>query len=472
MEALGPGTVVAGRYRLEAEIARGGMGVVWAARHTQLGQRLALKLMRSDRRDEARTRRLLREARAVAVLESEHVCRVHDADVLPDGTAFIAMELLEGSALDELLNERGALPVEEAVDLVLQACAGLAVAHASGIVHRDIKPSNLFLTTRPEGTALLKVLDFGVAKLAPEPVPGTEPSLTDTGCTLGTPGYMSPEQLRSSKDVDARADVWSLGLVLHKILTGASAFPARSPGEYYAAILTEAPRSLAAARPEIPHALDEVVARCLEKDPGDRPEDVAELARALAPFAPGSALLVTRIEKLIAPAGAAARPQLARRTAAAASTVTARGGGDGDTVVDATRETDAAPSAGPKGRTRLIARVAGTLAAVVLLGLALDREAPPPRLAPALAVPELVAPAESSLAPSTAPPVEPAALPSAAIGPPRRGRAGGADASARPTPSESPAAPTRTPRHGEASAATPSAPEPAPPAKGLWESKL
>ena len=285
-----PGRVVAGRYRIERFIGAGGMGAVFAAHHVDLDKSVALKLVRSDRGvDEEAVSRLLREAKAAAALDSEHVVAVLDAGRLAEtGDAFVVYEYLEGEDLARALTARGPLDISFAADLILGACEALAVAHARGIVHRDIKPANLFLTERADGSPLLKVLDFGIAKVG-----WSDGAMTSRRAILGSPRYMAPEQLKSSATVDSRADVWSLGVTLFELVSGEAPFRGDSVLELCASIATEPPRELAplleARRSDLDgdvlRGLSAVVASCLEKQPKDRCPDVATLALGLEPFA-------------------------------------------------------------------------------------------------------------------------------------------------------------------------------------------
>ena len=277
-----PGTVIAGKYVIERTLGEGGMGVVVQARHQQLDQKVALKFMHasSELPPDAVTR-FTREARAVAKLRGENVARVLDVDTLPDGTPYIVMEYLEGRDLSDHLDETVVSPAE-AVDYVLQACVGLAEAHAQGIVHRDLKPANLFLTSAPDGAPLVKILDFGISKLRSEEDPAT--STTRTGTVMGSPLYMPPEQARSAKDVDARADIWSLGAVLYKLLTRKPPFVADNVADLFADILYK-PHVPASTHANVPTGLDAVLDRCLAKQPADRFANLAELAVALGPYA-------------------------------------------------------------------------------------------------------------------------------------------------------------------------------------------
>src|SRR5215831_21397407 len=207
------GEVLANKYRVLEGLGAGGMGVVLLVEHMELGQRMAIKMMRPDAvGDVGAVTRFLREARAAAGLESEHVVRIFDVGTLESGVPYMVMELLRGEDLSRVLHANGPLPISEAVDYVLQACHAIAEAHGLGIVHRDLKPSNLFLTRRSDGSPLIKVLDFGVSKIA---AAEGRNDLTCSNAVLGSPVYMSPEQAKNARSVDARADVWSLGVILH-----------------------------------------------------------------------------------------------------------------------------------------------------------------------------------------------------------------------------------------------------------------
>ena len=275
---LKAGAVVADKYRVERVLGRGGMGMVLAATHLSLGTRVALKFLHSDMAKHPKLlERFFREARASAKLKSEHICRVSDVAEI-DGTPFIVMELLEGTDLRKVLAREGRLPVERACDYVVQACMGIAEAHGAGIIHRDLKPGNLFLTVRADGSPLVKVLDFGVATA---PRDDKNFSLTQTTTVLGSPGYMSPEQMRSGKGVDERSDIWALGAILFELLSGRQPFVADSITELALKIGMDPTPRLPGDAPE----LEAIVHRCLEKDTDKRYRNVAELAEALAPYA-------------------------------------------------------------------------------------------------------------------------------------------------------------------------------------------
>ncbi|MFZ5896537.1 MAG: serine/threonine protein kinase [Myxococcota bacterium] len=293
-----PDDVIAGRYRIVRVLGAGGMGVVVAARHQDLDTLVAIKMLRPEvlsNRDVVA--RFAAEAKAAVRIKSEHVARVTDVGALPDGAPYMVMEYLEGSDLAALVEQSGPLPIEDAVDYVLQACEALTEAHCLGIVHRDLKPGNLFLTRRADGSEIVKVLDFGISKSADGA--GASASLTGTGAILGSPTYMSPEQLSSSKTVDRRTDIWALGVILHQIISGQLPFRADTLPELFMAIVQNQPPPLRSLRPDVPPGLAAVVLRCLEKDRTRRFENVGELAVALAPFAPPrSRICVERILRM------------------------------------------------------------------------------------------------------------------------------------------------------------------------------
>jgi serine/threonine-protein kinase len=278
------GDLLAGKYRVERVLGVGGMGIVVAARHEQLDQPVAIKFVRDDALgNEEAVARFLREARAAVKLRSEHAAKVLDVGTLESGAPYMVMEYLEGSDLGAVLIERGPLSVASVAEYVVQACEAVAEAHAAGIVHRDLKPQNLFLAATVGGGARVKVLDFGVSKTLASTGGG---GLTQTRSMLGSPLYMSPEQMRSSRDVDARSDVWAFGVVLFELLTKRWPYEAETMPELVLKVVTEPPQSLAELRPDVPPAMVEIVERCLRKEPGERYANAAELALALEPFAP------------------------------------------------------------------------------------------------------------------------------------------------------------------------------------------
>jgi serine/threonine-protein kinase len=279
-----PGDLVGGKFVLESLLGQGGMGAVFKARHRTLGHEVAIKVMFADANNPEAAARFENEGRAAARIKSDHVMKVHDVD-RELGYLYMVLELLEGEDLGQMLDKRRALPYAEAVAYVLEALEGVAQAHAMGIVHRDLKPSNLYLANAENGAKTIKVLDFGISKASNQSALNQSPSaLTSTKAMLGSPLYMSPEQLRSSKSVDARADIWAFGIILFELITGTLPFGGESLGELFAAILeTEAP--LLSARASVPPGLDAIVSKCLQRRPENRFQSARELAAALAPFA-------------------------------------------------------------------------------------------------------------------------------------------------------------------------------------------
>ncbi len=296
------GEILAGKYRVERVLGVGGMGVVVAATHLELDERVAIKFLLPIPAPSADlVARFVREARAAIKIRSEHVVRIFDVGRLDTGAPFIVMEYLQGSDLSVLVESDGPLPVVEAVDYLLQACEALASAHGMGIVHRDLKPANLFLTTHADGSPCVKVLDFGISKFiggdGRDEKPGN--GVTTTATIMGTPCFMSPEQLRSTRDVDTRADIWALGTILYALLTGSPPYYAETTADVAAKIIRDAPPSVRNFRGDVPLALEQVIARCLEKDREMRFSNVAALADALAEFGSEQASsTATRIKRL------------------------------------------------------------------------------------------------------------------------------------------------------------------------------
>jgi serine/threonine-protein kinase len=316
-----PGEILDKKYRVLEGLGAGGMGVVLLVEHMELGQRMAVKMMRPGAvHDAGAVTRFLREARAAAGLESEHVVRIFDVGTLESGVPYMVMELLRGEDLSRVLLANGQLPISDAVDYVLQACHAIAEAHGLGIVHRDLKPSNIFLTRRSDGSPLIKVLDFGISKALTDASPDEAPtSLTSTSTVMGSPLYMSPEQIRNSRQVDARTDIWSLGVILHELLTGVPAFQADTVPGICAAIAADEPILLSSLRDDVPHEIETVVVRCLEKNITQRFQSVSELMNALRGFAPANsrvppmvALASTLPEAGSSPGGSPASPVRSR----------------------------------------------------------------------------------------------------------------------------------------------------------------
>ncbi|HKQ68062.1 MAG TPA: serine/threonine-protein kinase [Polyangiaceae bacterium] len=306
-----PGEIVAGiregdllldKYRAERVIGSGGMGVVISAMHVELEHRVAIKmLLPAVLENPEAVARFARESRAAVKIRSEHVARVSDVGRLPNGCPYMVMEYLEGTDLTWLVERTGQIAVREAVDFVLQASEAIAEAHSLGIVHRDLKPSNLFVIERADGSKSIKVLDFGISKVTPGLSASGAPALdmTQTSVVLGSPVYMSPEQLASTRDADARSDIWALGAIIYELLAARPPFMADTLPQLCMAITQGSPPPMATFRRDVPAQLEAVILRCLAKNAADRFGDVSDLARALIPFATdrgaGSAEVISRI---------------------------------------------------------------------------------------------------------------------------------------------------------------------------------
>jgi serine/threonine protein kinase len=277
---LEAGDLIDDRYQLVEKLGEGGMGVVYRARHVKLGHEVALKALRDDAlADDEFRARFLREAQIASRLTSPNVARVFDVGTLASGAPYIVMELLRGNDLDDELARRQALPISEAVDLVRQACEAMAEAHAAGVVHRDLKPANLFLTRQGSRT-VVKVLDFGISRLdAPEEV-----RLTQTQAAFGTPLYMSPEAILSTKHADERADVWALGVILYELLAGRTPFVGDTATAIAVKVNVEEPPPLRSFRPDVPVELEAAILRALSKKLDRRWQTARALADALVPF--------------------------------------------------------------------------------------------------------------------------------------------------------------------------------------------
>ncbi len=273
------GQVLSGKFRVERLLGVGGMGVVLEATHLQLQERVALKfLLPHAVKDEAAVARFEREARAAVKLKNEHVVRVMDVGVMDSGAPYMVMELLQGKDLANVIKELGRLPIPVAMEYFSQICDAVGEAHGVGIVHRDLKPENVFVTKKSDGRPVLKVLDFGISKMD-----GEQLSLTKTTQVMGSPYYMSPEQLRASKDVDQRSDIWSLGAILYEMLTGKVPFEADTLMGLCTQVLESTPPSIALIRPELPHEIVRVVEGCLEKDRDQRYRTVAQVMQSFEP---------------------------------------------------------------------------------------------------------------------------------------------------------------------------------------------
>jgi eukaryotic-like serine/threonine-protein kinase len=278
------GEVVAGKYRLDRVLGAGGMGMVFAATHMELDRLVAVKFVHAVYCQNPEViARFVREARAVVKIESEHVAKVIDVGHTPSGAPYMVMEHLDGEDLSDLL-KMGPINVSDAVDYVVQACAAMLEAHEMGIVHRDLKPANLFLTHRRDRSPLIKVLDFGISKL--NDADSSQAALTNPSMLMGSPAYMSPEQLINPREVDPRTDLWSLGVILFELLAGRPAFQAQSLPLLMTAIMQQEPDDILSLRPDVPPGLAAVIRRSLAKRVEERFQSVPEMVNALLPFAP------------------------------------------------------------------------------------------------------------------------------------------------------------------------------------------
>lgn len=294
------GDVVGGRFRIDRLLGSGSMGFVVAAWHLELDQPVALKLLNADVFEQGEAAaRFRREVRAAARIKSEHVCRVIDVGALDGGAPYMVMELLDGNNLEEELQRRGTMPVAEAVGYMLEAVEALAEAHASGIVHRDLKPANLFIARRADRSRLLKVLDFGISKSMIDSHGPGDMSLTKTGVIIGSPLYMSPEQMRSTKDADTLSDVWALGAILFQLVTGRPPYEGETIPELCAKLFTEDAPPPSTVRNGLPASLDVVLHRALAREPTRRFQTVAEFGAALLEFAPGGRVHVERARRVL-----------------------------------------------------------------------------------------------------------------------------------------------------------------------------
>jgi serine/threonine-protein kinase len=318
------GEVVAGKYRIDRVLAVGGMGVVLEAHHLQLEERVAIKTLQpAALENHEAVERFAAEARAAARIKSEHVARVIDVGQLDVGGPYMVMEHLAGEDLSARLERGGPFAPSEAVDLILEAAEAIAEAHANGIVHRDLKPANLFLSSQPNGSTSLKVLDFGISKFDrrfKREHPETVEELTAIDAILGSPLYMAPEQMRAAREADARSDVWALGAILYEMLMGRSPFEAETEHEICRKIFNDEPAPIAVAHPAVALDLERAVRRALEKELAQRFQTVGDFANALLPHGSSAARLsVERIHGVLSRAGIASSSAAPAAQAAAAS---------------------------------------------------------------------------------------------------------------------------------------------------------
>jgi serine/threonine protein kinase len=475
--SLQEGDLIAERYRVVRSVGSGGMGVIVEALHEALGQRVAIKILRRDLT--ARTElveRFVREARAAARLTSDHVVRVFDVGT-HDGLPFMVMELLEGEDLSSELARRGRLPVHEVVEIGIQALHGIAEAHTLGVIHRDLKPSNLFRALRAGAAPRMKVLDFGISKLENDEMFAYDRSLTSTRSMLGSPAYMSPEQVRSSRGVDARTDVWSAGVILYELLTGQSAFDGETLGDLFAQIREDDLPSVRSKRPEVSPALDAVVMRCLQRDRTLRHANGGALREALLPFAAGDTAItgdpmtpLDAVRTVVEPprSGSGTRERLIAEAETLADEEAGTRERRAPEGASSTLAAWSPPGAVDARRRRAIGAAAGValVAAALWLGLRGPADATPaPGSPPSLNAPQGISssrdsapPSEARVPPSTDPRDPPAIVvtPTATATAPVVGPAGDASPTTGPTTgaTASPSAPAAAKKAGPAGPAS------------------
>ena len=400
------GRTAGGKYKLVRLLGSGGMGEVYEAQHSIIGRRFAIKFLHPLLAGNSEVvARFQREAQAAGSLENENIAAVVDAGTADDGAPYLVMEYLDGEDLAHLLVRGGPLPVPRAAYIVIQACRGLAAAHSRGIVHRDLKPENLFICKRNDGSDLVKVLDFGIAKLHTGRA-GT--GLTQTGTTMGTPFYMSMEQARGAKEVDQRTDIYALGVILYEILSGAKPHPGESYNEILYHVLTQEPAPLDSIRSGLPPGLSAVVQKAMAREAADRYASAADLMEELILFA-GRAVTPLRSQVGLAAVQGATMQSPVSLPAMAVSAPT-----------PPPEEPVARPA---RGRSRVVvwASSAAVVVLLVAMGLWLGLHREPRRQAVTAAPSALAAPAPALVAaptPAPLPTPAPAPAPAAADTPP------------------------------------------------------
>jgi serine/threonine-protein kinase len=395
------GHVIGGKYEVVRQLGEGGMGAVYEARHLGTGRRVAVKVIGAQALaiGAEAVQRFDREARASGAIDSEHVVQVLDSGI-DDATQnpYMVMELLSGEDLQQLLRRTGPLSPDAALRVIAQACIGLHKAHLAGIVHRDLKSANLFLGRRDQGGVIVKLLDFGIAKVRADQFAASgDHGLTRTGAMLGSPLYMSPEQAKGSKDIDHRSDIWSLGVVLYEALTGAAPNAnLQTIGELIIAICSEPPRPIQEVAPWVPANVAAIVHTALSADPAARYASAADMQAAIVALLPDGTALG---ESMLAPV----TPQMRRTTAPRLAMTTATSG----------QVVGAATAAPVRAKRRWIAPLAfaavaaaGAVGFVAMRGPDAAKDAPKdtrPALAPAPVAPTPVAPTPAPPPPAPTP---------------------------------------------------------------------
>ena len=479
---VGTGAVLDGKYLVGEIIGSGAFGIVYEGKNLELDEKVALKVMRPEvATDKGMVGRFAREAKSAASIKSEYAASVFDVGS-KDGVPYIVMEYLEGKSLGQVVEESGPFPARTAVEYALQVCEALAVAHSKGIIHRDIKPENLLLTERSGGMQLVKVLDFGISKAEfTGSIFGSELPIVKTMNLMGTPLYMSPEQVRCSDHVDVRSDIWSLGMVLYEILAGNTAFEGTSIPEICAAILETQPKPIEVHRNDLPAGLVEVIAKCLEKDQKARYQNVAELAIALMPFGPKRSRLnveravsvlqgagqvdpTLRVESMFPPSSEAfSSPSIPRSGGVPSLSALASSASDPalpSTAAPPGVETLRPPSSSKS--TKIIIGVSAAIFAIIGIGILVRKPEAPPTAPPTSTTITATPPkVDSPAAPTQAPaPPEPAAATATAAETAAVDAHHAAAPVFRPRTTQAPAAPVRMSVTAAAPPATPPAPTP------------